>query len=493
LKLYRKGKVKEVYETDDGGKTWHKVVEFDIDQYYRVSAMVLHQGQLYVSLFNIEDRQISVYNAGPMSGTTFRMEEEGPVELAGEMKRAVIGFATNGEELYAVSHIRGVYELREDMWTDISAGLPDMGFNGITVDEDMIYLAGGCDVGLIELARINDPNIVNNIYTSSNGGDTWAAMLDDDPFKAPIKKVAVLDNGRLFAGTNSGVYISTDSGASWIPQNNGLDYLSIGSMAWSSSILYAGTLGGGVFRGDIVGDDGISWKGTNGPTPHIFNIQIKVDPVNSDTVYATAFPGGVFKSIDRGLTWNECNFALPSFEVLDPLTQGYYSLEIDPKNPEKLHLGIYDHGVYISRDGAATWYPMYAVYRTDPVLKDLGVRRLRFDPSNDRRLYMVSDQGVFRSSDSGETWTKMNDGLRTLDILSIDITESGTVFVGTNGYGVSSSQSHVSSHRDPGGTHVCDRGCRCRRESNQQQRRSGQPGRLALCRCHRSVERTCGS
>ncbi|MGA1793915.1 MAG: WD40/YVTN/BNR-like repeat-containing protein [Thermoplasmatota archaeon] len=425
-----------VYETDDGGKTWHKVVEFDIDLYYRVSAMALHQGQLYVSLFNIEDNQISVYNAGPMSGTTFRMEEVGPVELAGEMKRAVIGFATNGEELYAVSHIRGVYELQGDMWTDISAGLPDMGFNGINVDEDMIYLAGGCDVGLIELSRLRDPNIVNNIYTSSNGGATWTPMLDDDPFKAPIKKVAPLDNGRLIAGTNSGVYISADSGASWTPQNNGLDFQGIGSMSWSSDTLYAGTLGGGVFKGEIEDDDTISWATSEGPFPHIFNIQIKVDPGNSDTVYATAFPGGVFKSIDRGLTWNECNFALPSFEVTDPLTQGYYSLEIDPENPEKLFLGIYNHGVYVSRDGAATWYPMYAIYRTDPVLKDLGVRRVKFDPSNNRGLYMVSDQGVFRSTDSGESWTTMNNGLTTLDILSIDITESGTVFVGTNGYGV---------------------------------------------------------
>jgi photosystem II stability/assembly factor-like uncharacterized protein len=237
-------------------------------------------------------------------------------------------------------------------------------------------------------------------------------------------------------GTSTGVYFSTNSGETWGTENKDLDYLSVGSMVSSENSIYIGTLGGGVYHGSLKNDNSIKWDETSGPTPHISNIQIKIDPTNSNIIYATAFPGGVFKSTDRGITWNECNFALPSFEVLDPLTQGYYSLEIDPFDPQNIFLGIYDHGVYISRDGANTWFPMYGVYETEPLFRDLGVRRVKFDPTTEGMVYIVSDMGVFRSSNGGIEWAHVNDGLTTLDIMSIDITENGSVFVGTNGYGV---------------------------------------------------------
>jgi photosystem II stability/assembly factor-like uncharacterized protein len=426
-----------VYETYDGGYTWDTIVEFDSDEYYRISAMCLHNEELYVSVFNIQDKQISVYNDGPMSGTTFRIKKNGhPFRLTGDMKRAVIGFTSNNNDLFAISHINGVFKLNHNSWNNITSNLPDMGFNGISIKDDIIYLAGGCDVGLYGTPRINDPIIVNNIYMSSDYGENWLPLLGDDLFNGPIKKVIPIDNEKLIVGTNTGVYISIDSGQTWSSQNSGLDFLSIGALVSSEDNIYAGTLGGGVFHGTLESDDLISWDETMGPTPHIYHIQIKIDPTDSNIIYATAFPGGVFKSMDKGVTWNECNFALPSFEVIDPLIQGYYSLEINPFDTENLILGIYGHGIYISNDGANTWFPMYGVFETDPIFRDLGVRRVKFDPSSMNKIFMVSDKGVFRSLNAGRNWEEINFDLTTKDVLSIDITESGTVFIGTNGYGI---------------------------------------------------------
>jgi len=426
-----------VYETQDGGNTWNKIVEFDIDDYYRISAMQLHKGKLYVSVFNIQDKQISVFNDGPMSGTTFRIKKNGrPVQLTGDMKRAVISFTSNDNDLFAISHINGVFKLNDNSWSNISSNLPNMGFNGISIKDDTIYLAGGCDIGLHGEPRIDDPYIVNNIYMSNDHGENWVPLFDDDPFNGPIKNVILIDNEKLIVGTNTGVYISSDSGQTWTSQNSGLDFLSIGALVLSEDNTYAGTLGGGVFHGTMETDDSVSWDGTTGPTPHISNIQIKVHPTDSNIIYATAFPGGVFKSTDKGVTWNECNFALPSFEVIDPLTQGYYSLEINPFDTENLFLGIYGHGIYISNDGANTWFPMYGVFETDLIFRDLGVRRVKFDPSSRDKIFMVSDKGVFRSLNAGRNWEGINDNLTTKDVLSIDVTENGTVFIGTNGYGI---------------------------------------------------------
>ncbi len=425
-----------VYESRDGGISFELIVEFDIDMVYRVSDMILHNNNLYVSLFNIQEDRISLYRDGPMSGTTFRMDESGPVELGGEMKRAVIDFVSDGSNLFAASHVSGVYKLNGNNWENITGDLPDMGFNEIVEKEGTLYLAGGCDVGMYGSPRIDDPEIVNSIYMSANGGDNWIPLMDDDPFNGPVKCILPMDDSRLLAATQTGVYISTNGGTTWNPKNTGLDFRSIGSFAAGSDRIYAGTLGGGVYGATVTQSNEVNWKDSTGPNPHISNIQIKIDPNDSDTLYATAFPGGVFKSTDKGSTWSEYNFALPSFEIFDPVIEGYYSLEIDPDNSSNLYLGIYEHGVYVSRDGANTWFPMYALSDVGNHFNKLNVKRVAIDPSNTSNIYLVSDEGAYRSLDSGRTWEDINDGLGTLDILSIDITENGRVFAGTNGYGV---------------------------------------------------------
>jgi photosystem II stability/assembly factor-like uncharacterized protein len=163
---------------------------------------------------------------------------------------------------------------------------------------------------------------------------------------------------------------------------------------------------------------------------------VLLDPQDPKVVYATAYPGGVFKSTDGGATWGEFNFALPSFSVEDPQLQGYYSLAIDPANSSRLYLGIYGRGVYVSRDSAATWFPLFAVADAPQEMRALGVRRVFVDPVDADNVYVASDNGVFRSKDGGVTWGPLNEGLDTLDVWSLEIAEDGGVYAGTNGYGV---------------------------------------------------------
>jgi photosystem II stability/assembly factor-like uncharacterized protein len=121
--------------------------------------------------------------------------------------------------------------------------------------------------------------------------------------------------------------------------------------------------------------------------------------------------------------------------VEDPLIEGYYSLEIDRDDPDVLYLGLFKGGIYKSTDSGGTWLPLYGeAYGNFEVMRS-GIRRVKANPT-DEIVYAVSDNGVFRSADAGASWTSINEGLDTLDILSIDIDENGTVYIGTNGYGV---------------------------------------------------------
>jgi len=427
-----------VFETHDGGAEWATTVHLDADMLYRISAMTLHKGALIISAFNRVDKKISLFDKGPMSGTTFRLRDQHVEELRGAMTRAAIDLVSTGAALYAVSHIRGVFKLQGNAWVDVSTRLPDMGFNSITTDRSgTLYLAGGCDISLYGSPRVNDPAVVNNLYRSSDQGETWEPLLAGNALGGSIKKVLAhpVDQSTLIAATQNGVFLSRNRGQTWKEQNQGLSFRNIGALAVGRDKVYAGSLGGGVFAGTI-DQTALAWSGTTGPTPDLYNIRIIPDSSDSQVIYVTAYPGGVFKSSDAGTTWVECNFGLPSFQVVDPFLEGYYDLAGHPDDPNILFLGIYNHGIYVSRDGAATWFPLYALHPVEPILRDLKTKRVAFDPVHANHVYVASETGVFFTPDLGSTWEVLNAGLDTLDIISLEIADDGSVFAGSNGYGV---------------------------------------------------------
>ena len=115
---------------------------------------------------------------------------------------------------------------------------------------------------------------------------------------------------------------------------------------------------GGVYPGTAAPDHSIVWSDRSTLAAPIHHVLVRVDPSETGTVWASAYPGGVFKSTDNGTTWRECNFGLPTFSVEDPRHQGYYALDVAPSNHDRLYLGLYNIGVYRSDDGAATWRPI---------------------------------------------------------------------------------------------------------------------------------------
>ena len=95
-----------------------------------------------------------------------------------------------------------------------------------------------------------------------------------------------------------------------------------------------------------------------GPTGSYVRV-VRIDPTNPNTVYAGLVfndghqVGGVFKSPDGGMTWNDANNGLPP-------NSGIYALTIDPTNPSTLYVGIDNYGwqgggMYKSTDGGASW------------------------------------------------------------------------------------------------------------------------------------------
>jgi photosystem II stability/assembly factor-like uncharacterized protein len=88
---------------------------------------------------------------------------------------------------------------------------------------------------------------------------------------------------------------------------------------------------------------------------------------------------------------------------------------------------------YLSSDGGQTWQAVVAGLEANSSIHDIV-----FDPTNSQVVY-VSDlrSGVYRSTDGGHSWVKINNGLRTRATTGMAISADGQhLYVGTHGEGV---------------------------------------------------------
>ena len=84
------------------------------------------------------------------------------------------------------------------------------------------------------------------VFLSTNNGAKWTAI-NNGLTDTDVRQLA-LSGTNLFAGTNGGVFLSTNNGTDWAAVNSGLTSTDVLALAESGTDLIAGTLDGGVWR-----------------------------------------------------------------------------------------------------------------------------------------------------------------------------------------------------------------------------------------------------
>ena len=303
----------------------------------------------------------------------------------------------------------GVYRSDDAGLTWTSRGLENVGSIGKVLvdptDVNTVY------VGAMGPLFRNDTN--RGVYKSVDGGASWNQILfisnktgiidmsmhPTDPltiYAVAWERERTPEN-RTYGGPTSGIYKSTDGGASWDELTSGLPTdgnlkgrISIDIAASNPDVLYASYADAtgniqGIYR---TADAGANWTTVN--SNQLTNVGFHwwfgglfINPINENEVYHVGFD--MAKTIDGGANWQ---VTFPNVHV------DQHALAFNPSDPTEVYLGN-DGGLYVSSNSGGS------------SLKDLGLPITQFyrfyvDPSDANSVFGGSqDNNTIRTNTGG--------------------------------------------------------------------------------------------
>jgi len=291
--------------------------------------------------------------------------------------------------------------------------LPRHAYDVAAAEADRVPVTGGrwnlvgpSNIGgrIVDIAL--DPQRADTLYVAAASGGLWRstdagmtyAPAWPDNFTQAMGAVTAAPDGTLYVGTGE---VNPGGG----------------------SITYTGT---GMYRST---DRGASWTNIGLRDSGAIG-RIAIDPRNQQRIFVAAGgslfnPGGdrgVYRSDNGGASWTRVLAGAND-------TTGATEVMFDPANPQRMFAIMWDHrrqpnqrsysglgsGLYRSTDGGTSWQRLDSLV---PAAPDLGRIGLGIAPSDPNRLYAIVGRGplsnnffdgFYTSANGGDSWTRLPD------------------------------------------------------------------------------------
>ena len=139
-----------------------------------------------------------------------------------------------------------------------------------------------------------------------------------------------------------------------------------------------------------------------------------------NVLYCGVEPAALYASNDDGKTWTLMRglFDHPHRPRWMPGMGGLslHTIQIDPRNPDRMYVAISAGGVYASDDGGRSWHARNRGIRVTHMPEkypEFGqcIHKFVVHPSRPERLFVQNHWGLYRSDDGGENWRDIANGV----------------------------------------------------------------------------------
>jgi len=372
----------------------------------------------------------------------------------------VATFSSNGAIIYLGSSSKVFKSIDFGAtWMDVSTGLGHGVIQALLYDGNNLFAGTPADFA--------------GIYRSTNGGTSWTPAAAGLPIASDLRSL-ISFSGFLFAGMNGdGIYRSSDRGDTWAkvdPNNSLLAQELVLTFCVKDNALFAGAAKG-IYKST---DGGATFQRILNGFPTNINVTAYSLTVSSGNIIAavtvsfspTSALHAIFYSSDNGSTWHQANLPINATAVTAVASDG----------SSLAYAGVFGQsssvtGLYKSFDGGVTWVSRTIVMGADiehlaangnNVLattlftafysRDFG--ELEWAPSTPgscpfgcgiftytlrgSSIYAGNADGMFLSTDSGVSWTSINEGFAACPRPDVEAScaDNNYLFAGAFGEGV---------------------------------------------------------
>jgi photosystem II stability/assembly factor-like uncharacterized protein len=390
-------------------------------------------------------------NIGPVGVDMSETEVPHWGNISGRIRGLAI-HPSNPDIVYIGAASGGIWKTIDggQTWTDKSSDLNILTFGSIAIDPvnpDIIYAGTGESAWYIFYNMYSG----DGLYKSVDAGEHWTKIGSELGSVTHFSDIAVsphdpnvlmaaLATSYQFPSPNQGIWRSSDAGVSWTHVVDITGAFDLAFNPTNPNLVYAATGNKQQTGGFLISNDGgVSFNQSNtGLPPYTSMGRLQFDVSQSDpsVLYCLVhdfFPVAegmctcAYKSTNGGESWFQISPGVNiagSYDGMNAFDQGDYDLciSVNPSNPDIVFIGNVE--LSTTTDGSSVSFvrkpdgPSGGLTALDSYLH-LDVHNIQFAPSNPSIVYVGCDGGIYKSTDSGQSFMDFNNGINSIQLYTV--------------------------------------------------------------------------